>query len=174
MKTINVFSTATNELRVITTPATTWGELYDALSNGSYSSSDGVTTYDLNNTSCKVKETRLSFDNTASGKSAALPSGLGDGADFTLFVVPQKIKSGNFITAATVHEEVLKLNAKLDILADMFQQFMNSVECTDTKQDVPTQLKETYVSDHAPSPEEVRKEELRASLAEEAYSFVGQ
>ena len=54
MMTINVFSTSNNVLRVIQTNATNWDGLYTDLSNGTYTSSDGVASYDLSNTSCKV------------------------------------------------------------------------------------------------------------------------
>jgi len=146
---INVFATQNNELRTITVNASTWGELHRALEQGEYSSEDGVQSYNLSDCTCKVKETKLAFDNGTAGKGAALPTGKGeDGVDFTLFIVPQKIKSGNYVT----NEHLM---VELQNLRKMFESVFAELEESSN---------EMVMKDNS-------KEALRAKLAKEAAEF---
>jgi len=128
MATIKVFSSQTNELKTITTSATTWGELHDALNSGNYTSPQSVTRYNLSDTACKIKETGLSFDNGEAGRRALLPVGQGDGFDFTMFVIPQKIKSGNYITNEQIMAELQKINSRMSEIEKTFKEFMGELE----------------------------------------------
>jgi len=129
MATIKVFSSQTNELKTITTSATTWGELNDALTNGNYSSAQSVTKYNLVDTACKVRETALAFDNGQEGRRALLPVGQGDGFDFTMFVIPQKIKSGNtYITNEQIMATLQQINSRMSEIEKTFKEFMGELE----------------------------------------------
>lgn len=129
MATIKVFSSQTNELKTITVAATTWGELHDALAQGNYTSPQSVTRYNLGDTACKIKETGLSFDNGEAGRRALLPVGQGEGFDFTMFVIPQKIKSGNtYITNEQIMAELQKISTRIATIEAQFKEFMGEFE----------------------------------------------
>ncbi len=129
MATIKVFSTQTNELKTITVNATTWGELHDTLASGNYTSPQSVSRYSLSDVACKIKENGLSFDNGEAGRRALLPVGQGEGFDFTMFVIPQKIKSGNnYITNEQIFAELQKITARISTIEAQFKEFMGEFE----------------------------------------------
>lgn len=92
---VTVFSLKTKERKVITTSASTWGELENELKN------QGL---DTNGMKATHKENRTTFESSTS----ALPSG-----DFTVILTPTKVKSG----AIDFEEEINKCKT---LIASLF------------------------------------------------------
>jgi hypothetical protein len=57
-----------------------------------------------------------------------LPVGQGEGFDFTMFVIPQKIKSGNYITNEQIMAELQKMNSRIASIEASFKEFMGEFE----------------------------------------------
>jgi hypothetical protein len=108
MRSFIVFDTTTNTPKEFTNLAvTTWGELKQHLPN-----------YDSSRMKAMVKENKTDL----SDDGALLPTGIGknsknesNGKDFTLFLLPTKVKSGNEITEKNINKIKLELinNASL-------------------------------------------------------------
>lgn len=165
MAKIRIFSTQSNTLKTVEVDASNWGQLYDALTSGRYTAeSGGNSPYDLSNCACKVKETRMAFDNSQTGRAASLPVGEADEVDFTLYIVPSKIKSGiSLTTNEDLMNELHTVRQDLQEIKEAFASFMRQLRA---EADDCLKQKKAY------SAKEEAEAKLKAELAADAASFM--